>query len=148
MDLSKKRCSECGEGSYKKKLVLGRWNHPWKDFPSVFLMEEVSIWICSNCKNVASVKGDAEKLDRVIEDSIKEQVSQFIQIIRSKAEVNNEQIASLIGISPTYLASLHSKKKVPSFTLWNELKMIAISPEEMIEKLDPSWDLKNLLLRA
>ncbi len=150
LDISKKACSECGQRCYQRQKVRGLWKHPWQDFPCIFLLEEVQVWICSNCKNVASVKGDAEKLDSVIESSVREQTSQFIEIIKAKTGVTNERIAQLIGISPSYLASLNSQKRTASFNLWNELKAIAIDPEEMIKRLDPSWDLlkENLLLRA
>ena len=150
IDFSTKKCSECGNKTYKRTEFSGKWNHPWQNYPCVFLLEDISLWACTHCKNIASIKGDAENLDRVIENSIREQTLQFIDIIRSKGQISNEKIAILIGISPSYLASLHKKKKTPSFTLWNELKAIAIAPEEMIKRLDPSWDLlkENLLLRA
>ncbi len=150
LDLSRKICSECGKKHYERKNIVGFWDHPWADYPCVFLLNAVPLWICTNCKNVASVKGDSENLDCVIEDSIREQTSQFIEIIKAKGQISSERVAQIIGISPSYLASLHQKKKTPSFNLWNELKAIAISPEEMIKRLDPSWDLLKgkLLLRA
>jgi len=41
-------------------------------------------------------------------------------------------------------------KKTPSFHLWNVLKLLAIEPKVMIERLDPDYDIsgENLLLRA
>lgn len=150
LDISNKKCGECGKKAYIQKEFSGKWNHPWQDFPCVFLMEKISLWTCSNCNNVASVKGDAELLDKIIENSIREQASQFIDIIKSKGNIHGEEIAHLIGISPSYLATLHKKNKTPSFNLWNELKAIAIDPKVMIKRLDPSFDLlkEKILLRA
>lgn len=150
MDLSKKKCSECGKKSYSKKEIIGFWDHPWKDFPCVFILENISIWACIACGNIATIKGDSERLDKAIESSIRTQTARFIDVIRVNGEINSERLSEIIGISSSYLASLHQMKKTPSFTLWNELKAIAIAPKEMLARLEPSWDFtkSNLIRRA
>lgn len=141
LNLANKKCSECGKVAYKKTAVKGLWKHPWKDFPCVYLMDSHELWICSNCNNVAMVKGDSEILDSIIEDSVRSQIAQFIQQIKTKAEVTNEFLADTIGVSPSYLASLNNKKKTPSFHVWNVLKAIALEPTEMLKRFDPEMDL-------
>lgn len=150
MDLSKKRCGECGEKAYVIKTLVGPWQKQWKDYPFIFLLEDLELWVCGHCHSHAVTPGDAEKIDRAIENSVREQTSQYLKIIKAKTDLSFEQIAVRIGKSPAYVSSLLNKKKTPAFGLWNQLKSAAIDPVVEMQRLDPKLDIikKNILLRA
>lgn len=150
MDLSKKRCGNCGSRAYKLQSMTGHWKKPWKDFPSVFLTKDLDLWVCQECSAYASTPGDAEAIDFAVESSIKNQVSQFLTIIHSKSGLSYEVIASRLGYSPGYISSLKNENKLPAFKLWNQLKSISTDPLNELKKLDPDFDIieNNLLLRA
>ena len=151
MDLSKKKCGECGTtDAYSLKNVKGHWKHPWKDFPGVFLMVDLNLWKCKACGASAVTPGDAARIDAAVEESIRAQASQFLDVIKSKSGLSFDEIGARLGTAPSYLSSLRTMKKTPSFHLWNVLKLLAIEPKVMIERLDPDYDIsgENLLLRA
>mgnify|MGYP003683580117 CR=1 FL=1 len=150
MNLSNKRCGECGAKSYEKKAIQGKWNKPWKDFPSIFLTRDLELWVCKSCKSYAITPEDSSRIDKAIEESIQSQTAQFLEIIHSKSGQKYESIAHRLGYSSAYISSLKNKNKTPAFKLWNQLKSIAIAPESEMEKLDPDYDIikNNLLLRA
>lgn len=150
MDLSKKRCGECGEKAYKMQKIEGQWKKPWKDFPSVFLTKTLELWVCGECSVHAVTPKDSEKIDAAIEASIRSQVSQFLDIINAKSGLKFEAIAVRLGYSPSYISSLKNEKTTPAFKLWNQLKSISINPKREMEQLDPDFDIiaNNILLRA
>lgn len=149
MDLSNKRCGECGARQYQKKTMNHRWVNPWKDFPSIFLMKPLELWICGACESVAITPGDAEMIDDTLEASVRSQTSQFLEIIKSKSGLSYEAIALRLGYTSAYVSSLKNEKKTPAFKLWNQLKSIATDPKAEMAKLDPDFDIikHNLLLR-
>ena len=150
MDLTNKRCGECGEKTYSRKSIKGLWQKTWKDYPCVFLTRELDLWVCASCGSHAVTPQDAEKIDQAIEGSIRDQTSQYLEIIKAKSGLTFEQIAIRIGRGPTYISSLYNKKKTPAFGLWNQLKSAAIDPVGEMGRLDPNLDIfkNNLLLRA
>jgi hypothetical protein len=150
MDLSKRRCGECGQKGYEKLAIKGHWRKPWKDFPSIFLTKDLEIWICSNCGAYASASSDAAKIDEAVESSIRDQVSQFLDIIHSKSGLTFEVIAYRLGYSPSYISTLRQRNATPAFKLWNQLKSISIDPKKEMANLDPDFDIieNNILLRA
>jgi hypothetical protein len=150
MDLSKKRCGECGQKAYVKQSIKGHWKKPWKDFPSVFLTKSLDVWVCSACAAYASVPGDAARIDDAVENSIRDQVSQFLNIIHSKSGFSFEVIAQRLGYSPSYVSTLRQKNATPAFKLWNQLKAVSINPKLEMANLDPDYDIigNNILLRA
>ena len=135
MNLLNKRCGECGEKAYVKQSIKGQWKKPWKDFPSIFLTKQLELYMCSSCGAYVSGAGDAGKIDEAIENSIRDQVSQFLDIIHSKSGLNFETIAQRLGYSASYISTLRQKNATPAFKLWNQLKSISI---------DPSYEMKNL----
>lgn len=150
MNLLNKRCGECGEKTYVKQAIKGQWKKPWKDFPSVFLTKQLELYVCSNCGAYASTAGDTGKIDEAIENSIRDQVSQFLDIIHSKSGLNFETIAQRLGYSPSYISTLRQKNATPAFKLWNQLKSISIDPSYEMKNLDPDYDIieNNIMLRA
>lgn len=150
MNLLNKRCGECGQKAYAYQSIKGQWKKPWKDFPSVFLTKQLEVCVCSNCGAYASAAGDAEKIDAAIENSIRDQVSQFLDVIHSKSGLNFETIAQRLGYSPSYISTLRQKNATPAFKLWNQLKSISIDPPYEMKNLDPDYDIieNNIMLRA
>ena len=150
MDLSKKRCGECGQKAYVMQSIKGQWKKPWKDFPSVFLTTNLAVWVCSACGTYASASGDAARIDEAVESSIRDQVSQFLNVIHSKSGLSFEVIAQRLGYSPSYVSTLRQKNATPAFKLWNQLKAISINPKQEMANLDPDYDIieNNILLRA
>lgn len=149
MDFSKRRCAECNHKGFTLTNVHGLWHRPWKDFPSVFITEDFNVWLCNHCQAEASAAGSGEKADAAIEKSLRNQTSQFLDIIKSRSALSYEEIAKRIGVSAPYLSNLKRQKKTPSFAIWNILKMCAKYPEMMKVVLDPEYDIEaaNLLLR-
>lgn len=150
MDLSKKRCGECGNKAYKKQKISGQWRKPWKDYPCVFLTKNLELWICNQCNTHAITAKDSQRIDTAIESSIRCQTSQFLIIIKSKSGLKFEVIATRLGYSASYIASLKNQKVTPAFKLWNQLKSISINPKLEMQQLDPDFDIigSNILLRA
>lgn len=145
-----RRCGECGEKIFKRRNLNGSVSMPWRDFPIAYVTKDLELWTCENCGNYVITAGDAEKIDAAVEASIRDQTSQFIDIIKSKSGKSLEELSAIIGISPQYLSNIRNEKRTPSFHLWNLLKIIAICPKDLIQKMDPSLDIRkeNLLLRA
>jgi transcriptional regulator with XRE-family HTH domain len=149
MDLSNKRCGGCGAKAYARKNVRGWRDSPWKDFPGYLLTVDLVLWTCGECGETASVSGDPERTDEAVEASIRDQASQFLDIIKSKSGLSFEEIARRLGVAPSWLSSIRSKKATSSFQLWNVLKVVAIDPKLMTERMRPDYDIlaENLLLR-
>lgn len=144
------RCGECGNRDLERRNMKGVLKTPWKDFPTVYLTKDLELWHCPRCGNTPYEGHDPERVDEAVEASVRDQASQFIDIIRSKADLSMEELARRIGISREYMSGIRSQKRTPSFTVWNVLKAIATDPKAMIERFDPELDPAdaNLLLRA
>ncbi len=148
MNIKNRRCGECGLKSLTVVNVKNNYSSIWSDFPQVFVTVDLEMAKCQNCGN--HIVTSASKYDAAMEKSIRDQASQFIDIIRSKTNLKSHELAAFIGITASYLSSLHSKTKTPSFQVWNLLKVVAIDPVEMCKKLDPSYNVikENILLHA
>jgi DNA-binding transcriptional regulator YiaG len=146
----KLRCGECGERKFEQKNVKGQFSTPWRDFPRAFLTQDLHLPVCGNCGNYAIEGDEAEQLDAAIEASVRDQASQFIEVIKAKANITGVKLAKLVGVTPEYLSMLSNHKNTPSYQVWNMLKLIANDPKKLTAELDPDWDIrkKNLLLRA
>ncbi|MCX6128100.1 MAG: hypothetical protein NTX25_03430 [Proteobacteria bacterium] len=106
--------------------------------------------VCGNCGNYAIIDDEAEKIDQAMEASVRDQASQFIDIIKSKADITAIKLSELVGVTPEYLSMLSNQKNTPSYRTWNMLKLIATDPKKLTQELDPNWDIRKekLLLRA
>lgn len=145
----KMRCGACGNQDLERLNVNGILKTPWKDYPVVHLTKDLELWHCSKCGENPYEGADPARVDEAVEASVRDQASQFIDIIRSKTDLSMEEIARRIGISPEYLSTIRTQKKTPSFTVWNVLKAIATDPKAMMLRFDPGLDpaSANLLLR-
>ncbi|RYZ80554.1 MAG: hypothetical protein EOP04_25660 [Proteobacteria bacterium] len=149
MDFSIRRCGECNKRGFSLVNVHGVWHRPWKDFPSVFMTEDFHVWRCNHCQAEASAAGSGAETDAVIEKSLRNQTSQFLEIIKSRSGLSYEEIGKRIGITAPYISNLRGQKKTPSFSVWSMLKLCAKHPEMLKEVLDPDYDIEkeNILLR-
>jgi len=147
---TKLRCGECGERKFKRQNVKGKFSAPWRDFPCAYLTKNLDLLICGNCDNYAIIDDDADKMDVAMDASVRDQTSQFIDVIKSKADISSIKLASIIGITPEYLSMIYNAKRTPSFQVWNFLKLVATDPVKLTAELDPTWDIRkeNLFLRA
>ena len=150
MDVSKRRCGECGERQLAAKNVRGKYQTPWRDFPVVFVTCDLELWECGHCGNHVQIGGDGAKIDAACEQSVRDQAAQFIDVIRSKTGITSGQLAECLGVSPQHLSSVHSGKFRPSFSLWNFLKTIATDPVAMLRRVAPTLDVvqENILLHV
>lgn len=149
MDLKNRKCGSCGEKSFKEVSNIKTWKHQWKDYPSVFLLEPITVRECENCGEIATTLKESKIRDSIIESSIREQTSQFLEIISSKTRLNFEDISIRLGYDKSYISRLKKKRVTAAFKLWNQLKSIAINPNIIKNELDPSYDImkKDILLR-
>ena len=150
MDISKRRCGECGERRLALKTVRSEFKSPWRDYPLAFVTCDLNLWVCGSCKNYVLIGGDAANIDNAMDKSVRDQASQFIDIIRSKTGLTSGQVAELVGVSPQHLSSIHSGKIRPSFSTWNFLKVMATDPVSLVKQANPAMDIvhENMLLRA
>ena len=150
MNLTNKRCGECGEKSYQLMTISGQWQKVWKDYPSVFLTQNLELWVCTSCKSHAITPGDATKIDKAIEASIRDQTRQFLVRIKEQTKLNYGEIARRLGYKPSYISSLKKMNLTPAFKLWNQLKAVTFDPKGEMERLNPDLDIiaANLLLRV
>lgn len=146
---SKLRCGNCGNRALERLNFNGVLKTHWKDYPLVHLTTDLELWHCPKCDETPYESGDPARVDEALEASVRDQASQFIDIIRSKANYSTERLARSIGITPEYLSSIRSQKRTPSFAIWNVLKAIAADPVLMLMRFDPETDPleANLLLR-
>ena len=135
---------------FEARNVRGDFYTPWRDFPRAYLTKDLVLPVCGNCGNYAIVDDEAERIDLAMEASVRDQASQFIDIIKSKANINAVKLASLLGVTPEYLSMLSNQKNTPSYRIWNMLKLVSTDPKKLTLELDPNWDIRkeNLLLRA
>ena len=148
MNINNRRCGECGQKTLALVNVKNNFVAIWREYPQVFITVNLELAECQNCGNHIVIS--AKQYDQAIENSLRDQVAQFIDITKGKTGLKSHELAKIIGITPTYLSSLHSKTKTPSFQVWNILKAIAIDPVEMCKKLDPKYNVvkENILLHA
>jgi hypothetical protein len=146
----KLRCGECGERKFTETNVRGQFSAPWRDFPRAYLTQDLTLPVCGNCGNYAIVDDEAERIDAALDASVRDQTSQFIDVIKSKADITAAKLGTLTGLTPEYLSALGRRKATPSFRVWNLLKLVATDPKKITAELDPEWDIRkeNLLLRA
>lgn len=149
-NLKNLRCGECGLKAFEHVDVKGKFAIPWRDYPRAYLTKSLILPVCQNCENYAHSGEESALIDEAIEASIKDQTKQFIEVIKEKADITSLKLASTIGLSPEFISMLLNQKKVPSFQLWNELRVIAKDPVNRIAEMNPELDVRteNLLLRA
>jgi len=69
MDPSNKRCGGCGERLFKRVSIKGR-KFNWKHYKDITMTEDIKMWVCQNCQEIASTRGDAKKMDAALEKTL------------------------------------------------------------------------------
>jgi ribosomal protein L37AE/L43A len=67
MDYSKRRCGECNQKGFKEVKIHGLWQRPWRDFPVVFITNDILLWQCEHCGSQASNGVSTTEVDFLIE---------------------------------------------------------------------------------
>ena len=128
-----KDCPECKVSLDKINLCHSELS--WKDFKNVTLNSDYLVTGCSECGEFFLSKGDSKKIDELLEGSIREMTSQFVGRIKKTCKEPQKVIAKRIGLTEVYLSELISKKKTPSYHIFNYLKVLA-NHGEVLKDLD------------
>jgi hypothetical protein len=120
-----KRCGNCGSSEIKKIAGTGL-ALPWRDYPSVRLIEPFECLRCQHCNELLLNASQLRQLDNVVEQSITANIKYFIQKIVDREKCEQREIAIHIGLSPEYLSEIKSGRKIPSFQTFNFLKILAL----------------------
>jgi transcriptional regulator with XRE-family HTH domain len=84
-----------------------------------------------------SMPGDAEKLDRAIEETITFQSAKFIDQIITREHCRQMDLAAILGVTPEHLSAIKNGARIPSFQTFNFLKTLALD-ENAFRVADPT----------
>lgn len=124
-----KSCPHCGN-PLENINVEGK-AFPWKDFPYVKISSEMFVLGCEPCGELMISGDDTELFDEILENSIKIECEKFIIKIKANLNIKQKELAKKIGITEVYMSGLAGKKKIPSYHIFNLLKILANEPKAM-----------------
>ncbi len=133
------RCGNCGNTDTPVVSMKGK-TFPWKDFPLVFVTsDDLFLRECSNCGEVliSARKGEIEKLDLALKNSVKYQIVLFLNEIK-KNGISQKELCDEIRVTPQHLSNIKSGLKEPSFQFFSMLKLLAEKPE-LIKNIDAKY---------
>lgn len=130
-----RRCGECGSCETGYRDSVGPF--PWRDYRQVTLVRPARVWICGKCGNTMSMPGDAEKLDRAIEETITLQTAKLIDQIIAREDCRQMDLAATLGVTPEHLSAIKNGTRIPSFQTFNFLKTLALD-EGAFRVADPT----------
>lgn len=136
-----KRCGNCGSKELSLVNLRGR-PHQWVDYPAVYLLEDVNVLECQHCGNLVLSSKDIDKISDACEGSIKAMTHFFIEKIVEREQCSQVDLAAHLGITPQYLATIKSGKKIPKFNVFNFLKTLAFS-EKSFKVSDPAYNISK-----
>jgi hypothetical protein len=139
--MKKKRCGNCGSFEIRKKKTSGPF--PWKDYASIYLNHPVEVTSCEKCGETMGDLADSAQIDTSIEQTIRENVKDFISRILENEECQQIDLAGRVGITPEHLSTLKSGSKIPGFQTYNFLKILSFN-HEAFEIADPKLDVDGL----
>lgn len=119
-------CPVCGSAIERKDLKGKAF--PWKDFVCVDLDVSFKVKTCVNCNESILSGLEIDELDQKLEQSIRHQTSLFLDNIKNITKLSQKVIAKKIGITQSYLSDLFSRKKTPSYQIFNLLKILSNNP--------------------
>lgn len=132
------RCGECGSKEIEKRNQKGK-DFPWKDYPSVFLSKDYEVLQCKICRNLILSDSDVKRLNEVILKTIIEDTKYFIEVILSRENCKQSELATHLGVSQEYLSEIKSGRKQPGFQTYNFLKTLAVEQRSFVVS-DPKFD--------
>jgi hypothetical protein len=136
----KRPCGNCGAQSVKKIKLKDTWfNEPWKDFPRVYVSNEVIQYRCEKCGEFAGTKDSAKAFDAAVRESIQVQVSYFVARIKEKTKLSLTEIAARIPMGYQHISDLKNHRSFPSYHYWSLLHSIYKNPD-LLDQLDPRSD--------
>lgn len=129
-------CGQCGQAAIKVINLKDTWlNESWKDFPRVYISCDVNQYRCANCGAVAGNRSSAKALDEAARESIKDQVSHFINRIKQRTRLTLVEIAERIPMGYQHLSDLKNRRSFPSYHYWSLLYSIYRDPD-LLDRLD------------
>jgi DNA-binding Xre family transcriptional regulator len=121
-----KRCGNCGSTHIALQLI--RKPVPWRDYPAVVMLKPPKVLTCSDCGELILMAGETRLIDQAVEETLKMQVKQFIDVVLSREKVSQVELAERIGMTSEYLSVIKAQKKIPSYQIFNLLKILALVP--------------------
>jgi hypothetical protein len=133
----KRPCGSCGSEAIKIVNLKDSWvDEPWKDFPRVYISCDLEQYRCSKCGELAGTRSSAKAFDKAAEESIKDQVSYFINRIKSKTKLRLKEIAERIPMGYQHLSDLRNRRSFPSYHYWGLLYSMYKNPD-LLDQFDP-----------
>ena len=138
--LKNRPCGKCGSSSIKEVNLKNSWvNEPWKDYPRVFITCDAIQLKCSDCGAIAGSRSSAKIFDAAARESIRSQVSYFINRIKKRTRLPLKTIAERIPMGYQHLSDLKNSRSFPSYHYWSLLFKINKDPD-LLDRLDSSND--------
>lgn len=135
MNLKNKRCGECGSSEIRYQDSLGPFM--WKDYRQVMLAKPIKELTCAKCGNTMSAPGDAQKLDKAIEEEITHRSQEFIEQIIAREECRQIDLAAVLGVTPEHLSAMKNGTRIPSYSIFNFLRTLAINESAFQDAANP-----------
>ena len=122
--MGNKPCEVCSPKGIKEKRHYGPF--AYRDFPGMRLTTPIQLRTCRKCGEIFLKSNDSKELDRACEKTILDHTREFIEGLVERHGTSQAYIAkNLLGISPVYLTELKKGEKIPSYALYNLLKLLA-----------------------
>jgi|GEM_PF-4298728 len=100
---------------------------------------------CQRCGSVIHKLGEGEKIDEAVKKSITAQLDKFIEMIINNEECDQKELGRIIGKTPEYLSTIKKGAKIPSYTIYTLLKVLALSGRKAFNISLPEFDLSKLV---
>ena len=138
--LKNRPCGNCGAMAIETANLKDQWvDGPWKDFPRVYVTRELTQYRCGKCGELAGTRSSAKAFDEAIRESIKDQVSQFINKITKRSRLNLKTIAERLSMGYQHLSDLRNHRSFPSYHYWSLLHKTSKDPD-LLDRLNPHAD--------
>jgi DNA-binding transcriptional regulator YiaG len=142
MRMKPKQCGNCGKREMELQSLNGPF--PWKDYSCMFLLQPLELLKCKNCGEIGYRPKDAERIDRVIEATIRTLVGGFIHTILEREKCSQIVLAERIGVTEAYLSFLKTGSRTSGFQTFNILKILAEDPSAF-KISDPVFELEKMI---
>ena len=121
--MDNKPCEACSPKGIKEKKHYGPF--AYRDFPGIRLATPIQLRTCRKCGEIFLKSNDGKAVDQACEKMILEHTQEFIEQLVERHGTQAYIAKNLLGISPVYLTELKKGEKIPSYALYNLLKLLA-----------------------
>lgn len=128
--MKNRRCGNCG--LFEMKLTKTQGPFCWRDFPRVTLVQPIELLKCSQCGEHGLRAGDSKLLDKAVEASIRTYAKEWIEMVLTREECSQVELAGHVGITPEYLSWVKNGVRTPAFQTFNMLKTLASDPRAFV----------------